>query len=413
VEDVDARSLSRAECQKYKSHGEKLGGEYDMDDIVRNVSADHELHDATPLQRANYLTEKLKDAEFMVAYAAESGIELEPKIRALVLRARVAETNGQWTVDIAEDLLSSVTILAMKLRPVTVESVKLCPNSVEADRLIRLYRKIVIILASLIVPFSFVTFVGGELTKTISLDLEPANKLAVIVGSADEVSVTSAQTPKQRTEAIRTLQEFAANTRLLYAHARQLDVLLAGAITDPYAGEKADANNRRDTLELPPDLTNLSGVATKRISVYQGIRYFAQTVQETVTIIYGAFGTCVLPVLYALLGSSAYLLREFEQQLRTRTLTQTDAHIAHFIVAAISGAVVGLFSNLGSGANGSMTPFNFGQGSLVSPLAMAFLVGYAVDVFFSFLEGMIQSFSRSRPAAAPAPATQTSLTPAR
>jgi hypothetical protein len=49
----------------------------------------------------------------------------------------------------------------------------------------------------------------------------------------------------------------------------------------------------------------------------------------------------VLPVLYALLGSAAYLLREFEQQLRTRTLTKTDAQIAHFVVAGISGAVVG------------------------------------------------------------------------
>jgi hypothetical protein len=379
-----------------------------MDDTVKNANADHYLSDEI-LQRPDYLLAKLQDAELMLAFAAESGVELDPKIRAQILSARVAESNGQWTVDIAEDLLSAITTLAEKLHPVTVESVKLSPNSAEADRMMRFYRRIAIILALVIMPFSFATFVGGELTKTINQDLDSANKLAVTVGSVDEGSAPSVQSQKDRTEAIRTLQEFAANTRALYAHAKQLDrLLLAGAITVPYAGEKTDKDYRTDVLELPADLTSLPGVATKRISVYQGIRYFAQTVQGTVTVIYGAFGTCVLPVLYALLGSAAYLLREFEQQLRTRTLTQTDAHIAHFVVAGISGAVVGLFSNFSSGSTGAVIPFNFGQSSLASPLATAFLVGYAVDVFFSFLEGIIQTFNRSRSSGGGSPATRVS-----
>jgi hypothetical protein len=385
-----------------------------MDDTVKSGSANHHLSGEIPLQRPDTLLEKLQDAELMLVFAAESGVELNPKIRGQVLSARVAETNGQWTVDIAEDLLSAVTILAEKLHPVTVESVKLCPNSAEADRMMRFYRRVAIVLAFVIMPFSFATFVGGELSKTINQDLDAGNKLAVTVGTADEGTASSAPSPKDRTEAIRTLQEFAANTRSLYAHAKQLNrLLLANAVAVPYAGQKTDQNYRKDDLELPPDLSNLSGVAAKRISVYQGIRYFAQTVQGTVTVIYGAFGTCVLPVLYALLGSAAYLLREFEQQLRTRTLTQTDAHIAHFVVAGISGAVVGLFSNFSSGSTGGVVPFNFGQSSLASPLATAFLVGYAVDVFFSFLEGIIQSFNRGRSSTAVSPTTRASHAGAR
>lgn len=374
-----------------------------MDDTVKNMSADHHLSDEIALQRPDTLLEKLQDAEMMLTFAAESGVELDPKIRTQVLTARVAETNGHWTIEIAEDLLSAITTLAGKLSPVTVESVKLCPNSAQADRMLRFYKRIAIVLALVIMPFSFATFVGGELAKTINQDLDSGNKLAVAVGSLDEVSTTPGQNTKERSDALRTLQEFAANTRALYAHAKQLDrLLLWNAIAVPYAREKTDQDYRKDDLELPPDLTNLSGVATKRIAVYQGIRYFAQTVQGTVTVIYGAFGTCVLPVLYALLGSAAYLLREFEQQLRTRTLTQTDAHVAHFVVAGISGAVVGLFCNFSSSPTGGIVPFNFGQSSLASPLATAFLVGYAVDVFFSFLEGIIQSFNRSRASASAA-----------
>jgi hypothetical protein len=36
---------------------------------------------------------------------------------------------------------------------------------------------------------------------------------------------------------------------------------------------------------------------------------------------------------------------------------------------------------------------NFGQGVSVSPMAIAFLAGYAVDVFFTFLESTIQTLS--------------------
>ena len=43
--------------------------------------------------------------------------------------------------------------------------------------------------------------------------------------------------------------------------------------------------------------------------MYQEVRAFGDTVQETGSVYYGARATCILPVLYALLGASAYLLR--------------------------------------------------------------------------------------------------------
>jgi hypothetical protein len=88
-----------------------------------------------------------------------------------------------------------------------------------------------------------------------------------------------------------------------------------------------------------------------------------------------------------LLGTCAYLLRTFEQQIATRTYTPSAADLPRFLIAGIGGAVVGLFNN-----------FALGQGASIPPLAIAFLVGYAVDVFFAFLEGMSQKFSKGSPA---------------
>jgi hypothetical protein len=97
-------------------------------------------------------------------------------------------------------------------------------------------------------------------------------------------------------------------------------------------------------------------------------------------------------MLYAILGSLAYLLRMFEQQLKQRTFTVADGHAARFAMAAIGGFVVGLFNlNVASEMLGGA-----GQAASISPLAIAFMVGYAADVFFSFLEGLIQTFGRRR-----------------
>ena len=52
--------------------------------------------------------------------------------------------------------------------------------------------------------------------------------------------------------------------------------------------------------------------------------------------------------------------------------------------------VVGLFNS-----------FTVTQGASIPPLAIAFMVGYAVDVFFSFLEGLLQAFTKTKTAAIP------------
>jgi len=38
----------------------------------------------------------------------------------------------------------------------------------------------------------------------------------------------------------------------------------------------------------------------------------------------------------------------------------------------------------------------FSQDTSISPLAIAFLIGYAVDIFFSFLDGLIQTFTKGK-----------------
>lgn len=324
----------------------------------------------------DYLVKKLQDAEQLLCYAAEAGVEVETKVRDAVLKATVASA-GNWSQEIAANLLSALTTLAAKLKPITSDSLKECADG-PVKKFIRMYEWVAIALASIIIPCSVATFVTSSLSEAIRKDIETANGLAVKLG--DELRATRAPNAtgqEWRTQIVtRDLQEFAAIIRAIHARGWQLNVFVGSIIADPF-------NTTREKLELTIGIPDFSKEVTDKLGVYQDVRYFAQSIREIVSIIYGALGTCILPVLYALLGACAYLLRSLEEQIKLRTFIRSNVRIARFVIAAIGGAVVGLFNN-----------FTISQSASIPPLAIAFLVGYAADVFFSFLEGLLQTFTR-------------------
>jgi hypothetical protein len=138
-----------------------------------------------------------------------------------------------------------------------------------------------------------------------------------------------------------------------------------------------------------------------KLATYQDIRAFAKQTLQANLIIYGAITAYVLPVFYALLGACAFALRNIIPHSITQQATTQQSGITNYIIsysnrarliiALIAGTVVGLFNN-------------FTQGVSVSPLAIAFLVGYAVEVFFSFLDAFVHTFERVRDPGARAPA---------
>jgi hypothetical protein len=119
--------------------------------------------------------------------------------------------------------------------------------------------------------------------------------------------------------------------------------------------------------------------------VYQEVRLYATNVQDRTSLYWGAISTCFLPVLYALLGACAAVLRAFSKQIEARTFAPSYATPARFVIAAIGGGIVGLFNNL-----------SIDQALSLSPLAVAFLIGYAADIFFSFLEGSMQNLGKGK-----------------
>jgi hypothetical protein len=131
-------------------------------------------------------------------------------------------------------------------------------------------------------------------------------------------------------------------------------------------------------FQLPIASNDLRRTASDKIYLFQRVRVFGNEVDFTISKFNGAIGAYLLPILYAVLGAFAFGLRKFSQEIVDMTYHPSQANAARIITATICGTIVGLFSN-------------FWQGISLQPLAIAFLVGYGVEVFFAFLDKLLQT----------------------
>jgi hypothetical protein len=105
------------------------------------------------LKSAEYLPGKLHEAEMLLGYAAEVGIEVEDKVRQDVLKARL-ESAGD-----------GMTALAANARPATVQSLKYHADANKVSRNeVRIYGFLSIVFAVCILPV-FYAFLGAAPTS--------------------------------------------------------------------------------------------------------------------------------------------------------------------------------------------------------------------------------------------------------
>jgi hypothetical protein len=128
-------------------------------------------------------------------------------------------------------------------------------------------------------------------------------------------------------------------------------------------------------LGLNPNVSSMTGVIKEgmyQIELYQAIRDCAQDKANFYKGFLGAISVYALPVAYALLGASLYALR-WSKRIRRHQTDQLPDRISRFLIAGIVGIAVSAFS--------ALIP---GEVSL-SPPAIAFILGYSIDVFISHI----------------------------
>ncbi len=344
------------------------------------------------------VTETRADAELFVQYAAGAGIEVPDDIRRAVFAASPLRAMGDPEL-VATNLLGATTKLARGLYPVTAASLR--STNDDADRTVGTLRRAAIVLAAIILPISVSSFVTSAISEAIRQDIDAATSIALKLRAElppqQDAQIGGAKSQlvlapgASEFDVFMQLQQFAETIRAIDGRALQLRWFVPFMVSDPWQAFRSDADKMRGLLQLDPALADPAKIAREKIRIFQEARFYGESLREAVSVVYGAITSCILPVLYSILGACAYLLMKTAEDIKKRRFVKSHADMARFVIAGIGGGVVGLFN------------FAIAQPVSVSPLALAFLVGYAVDVFFTLLQTLVMNFTR-RLTAAEAPA---------
>jgi hypothetical protein len=391
----------------------------------------------------SFATDALDETHLLLAYAASSGINIEPEVSEAIARARAANERHSWNADIEAKFWPAKSKLSQSVKPVTVDSLAAGAVGVAANAT-RKYFKWTLILSAVIVPISIVMFINTAISNDVG-NLLKENDAAAVGLHEQLVNYQSALEQGKRTTGdpanpkenalssqallspnlVEKLAQFARVNRQIFAESRVLNFFIFNTIDEPRwarddkdktetGNDKIASQNDATEKEKEKPMTleeriranleldvragdqtrnpkkseemlfpSLADEGFQKLATYQDIRAFARQTQQVNVIIYGAITAYVLPVAYALLGACAFALRNMAAQAGSKTYQPSYFNRARLIIALIAGTVVGLFNN-------------FTQGVSVSPLAIAFLVGYAVEVFFSFLDAFVHTFERVR-----------------
>ena len=333
------------------------------------------------------LNKVLNDAEYLLDYACQAGIELDQEMVHTII---CAGAEDDLCSEDAVKAIAAVTTLAQKLKPVTAETLRACRD--RAGQTIHKYWTTAATLGIFLLLSSVLSFIASGLSKSLTDDINLANQLAVTLNSdvapqplaapgADGAAPPAvAVSPATYAKNLANLQQFAATIREVDGLSHQLGYFVL-------ASEPSRPTEEAMEIAVPVNhaSVNIPMEVEAKTRILQRVRYFAKDVQERTSLWYGALSNFLLPPLYAILGACAYLIRSFSEQVKARTFTPSVTDSARFIIAAIGGGAVGLFSN-----------FTIGQTTSLPPLAIAFLVGYATDIFFSFLDGLQPAFTKAK-----------------
>ncbi|MCP4340868.1 MAG: hypothetical protein GY799_18760 [Desulfobulbaceae bacterium] len=108
----------------------------------------------------------------------------------------------------------------------------------------------------------------------------------------------------------------------------------------------------------------------------------------------------LLPMIYGLVGACAFVLRSMSKQIRDLTFSGADSTVQYML-----RLVLGVLAGISIGWFLKPDPSPQGLVSSISPLAVAFVAGYSVEMLFTAMDKVITAFTGRGPGQ---PKTQTS-----
>ncbi|MGF6931133.1 hypothetical protein OKW41_000272 [Paraburkholderia sp. UCT70] len=393
------------------------------------------------------VADDLKRCSEVVSHAGLNGKKLAGSDVDALAAARQAQRDFTWSPTVEVPFYDAMSRITEAVAPVVGETVGAEARE-GARKAIRNYSYSAAALTLVVLALSCLLFAIKEISDDIKAVIQNNDPIALTMHNqlqAYDASIKKANDNIQHdtlaqiqnspeADAIKeTLQKFATNNRQLYSDIQRTGSISKlffwvpnalgervyglfgedwgedwGIVRKQYAKDckrdvggaplpgdwECSTESMRAALEIDIPLFNIGVSADKKtvipedtvnqgfqkIALYQQIRATAKYALDNILTFVGMTTGFVLPILYAWLGANAAILRKLRDDTAACLFHPEYSKVAnrsHVITAVIVGISIGLFSDIVQ------------EGKTLSPLAIAFIAGYASDRFFQFLDRLV------------------------
>ncbi len=348
---------------------------------------------ALPLKPSEMVKESVEEAELLLSYDAERGLEINPEEVWVITEAKRALENNEWNTEIEMKFWMVYRDLARRSYPVTVESVRAAKvtkikkqtlwqrllhktrRDTLASRTVKFYTFLTIITLIFMVALHILFSVGtirlnriqmsDEKLKQIDKQLDDLNAISGMDINNESIELRKQklmddlyEVNSEKENAIRLLEDWLRFIKKLTFSEKNFERRLAAKTAPAQPG-----------MPVPP--TQAEQIVDTRIGIIQEAQNYVMIL-----------GWYILPLFYGLLGALAFVLRDLSNSTRRMIFTRESniTHTLRLMLGTIAGLAVGVFW----GEIKQQQSFVFVR--TLGPLLVAFLSGFMVEYIFAIIE---------------------------
>lgn len=365
--------------------------------------------------------EAVYGSELILTYIVQEGIEIERDILNTIIEAKRRIKEGPFSIDFEIRFWTVFNKLTNQIKPVTILSLKSSLGAYEFDRkggkkkllgsqkAVFRYGLLAVITLFSLMSLQIYWIVGDKAVDGILGFFE---ERAAIKEQLEDLKYLSRNQSSdveynRLNDAYKIAdQKLDAQYKLLLGWNRYWQALLISDKADldvtefnkfKYENELANIDTSLERLNSDTESAKYDELEQKKVSILQQIEEDKARQKMFVSIfsarsVLSSLQQYFLPLSYGLLGAITFILRVLSDQIHQHTYSyESEINFKlKLALGALAGMAVGWFFASDSTLLGSF-----------SPLALAFLFGYNVDIFFALMDqavSRVNTFLKSKPA---------------
>ena len=332
----------------------------------------------------------------LLRFAAENTKDLPQTIVATISSAWDARDADTWDQEIATEFWLAFNSLCTLIKPVTMDTLSTNLREIPppkwkfwqktaqpislARRSARRYLILLLFLLCIAVILGFLVSTTTHLSSEIQKLIESGNQLTEkMVSEVDSLepligqnNLSEAGADQQKVVAL--LQNQVQEQNYLLDQMLEKNRFMSSLASFGFSA----AGFERGSLQPVNSIQELRDAVR---NYYDVRRYVASYVLQA-SLSIGVISSSILPIILGLMGACAYVIRLISDQIKDTTFSTTSPirHVVRVVLGGLAGVVIGFvgIANVGS----------------LSPSALAFIAGYAVEPVFSTFDGIAEKFRR-------------------